>query len=71
MLTSIIPRFPSLFAQKGIDSPELVANYSELVASMQAIRDTVDALPIVSVSSKTKMGGLDLAANEVPFIVTS
>lgn len=71
MLTSIIPRFPSLFAQKGIDSPELVANYSELVASMQAIRDTVDALPVVSVSPKTKMGGLDLVNNEVPFAVTS
>jgi hypothetical protein len=63
MLMNIIPRFPSLFAQKGIDNPELVANYSELVASMQAIRDTVDALPIVSTSPRSKMGGLDLAAN--------
>jgi hypothetical protein len=67
MLTSIIPRFPSLFAQKGIDSPELVANYSELVASMQAIRDTVDALPIVTVSPKTKMGGLDVPSNDPQF----
>ena len=60
MLVSIIPKFPSLFAQKGIDSPELVANYSELVASMQAIRDTVDALPITVSQSKAQMGGLDL-----------
>lgn len=67
MLTNIIPRFPSLFAQKGIDSPELVANYSELVASMQALRNTVDALPIVSTPSKTKMGGLDLTESSTQF----
>jgi hypothetical protein len=67
MLTNIIPRFPSLFAQKGIDSPELVANYSELVASMQALRDTVDALPTAPIPSKTKMGGLDLTESSPQF----
>jgi hypothetical protein len=45
MLASIIPKFPSFFAKKGIDDPAQVADYSELIKSMQVIRDTVAALP--------------------------